>query len=101
MAKLSNTAVEILLMVESAHVRVSWYNAMSPVGMASPDRGHGIKSNPRPQVIFKLIKDGLISGGEHAELTLTPEGHERVIELHRDGWDLVTGVGKRPHAVQK
>jgi hypothetical protein len=101
MAKLSKTAVEILLMVESAYVRVSWYNAMSPVGMASPERGHGTKSNPRPQVIFKLITDGLISGGEHADLKLTPAGRNRAAELHAEGWELVTGVGQRPHAVQK
>lgn len=101
MAKMSKTAIEILLMVESSHVRVSWYNAMSPVGMASPERGHGTKSNPRPAVIFKLLNEGLINGGEHADLTLTPAGRERVVELHTDGWELVTGVGKRPAAVQR
>jgi hypothetical protein len=101
MAKLSNTAIEILLMVESPHVRVSWYNAMSPVGMASPERGHGTKSNPRPAVIFKLLNEGLIDGREHADLTLTPAGREQVAELHADGWDLVTGVGRRPAAVKK
>jgi len=101
MAKLSKTAVEILLMVESAYVRVSWYNAMSPVGMASPDRGHGIKSNPRPAVIFKLINDSLIEGREHADLKLTPEGRNRAAELHAEGWELVTGVGKRPTVIQR
>jgi hypothetical protein len=69
--KLSDTAIKILLMVESAHVRVLWYNAMSPVGMASPERGHGTTSNPRPAVIFKLIDAGLIEGREHADLKLT------------------------------
>lgn len=101
MAKLSKTAMEILLMVESSHVRVSWYNAMSPVGMASPERGHGTLSHPRPTVIFKLLNDGLLDGREHADLTLTPAGREQVAELHADGWELVTGVGKRPTVVKK
>ena len=101
MAKLSNRAIEILLMVESPHVHVSWYDPMRPVGMASPVRGHGTKSNPPGKSILKLIDDGLMDGRAHADIKLTPAGREALIVAHRDGWELVTGVGHKPYAVKK
>ena len=101
MAKLSNKAIEILLMVESPYVRVSWYDAFRPTGMTSSAAGHGTKSNPPGKSILKLIDDGLISGREHSDLTLTPAGREALIVAHRDGWELVTGVGHKPRAVRK
>jgi len=99
--KLSDRAIEILLMVESSYVRVSWYDSMRPVGMTTSAPGHGTKSNPPGRSILKLIDDGLIEGREHADLTLTKEGREAAIEAHQDGWELETGVGHKPRAVRK
>lgn len=98
MAKLTDAAVLIMLMVDSPNVHVSWYDPMRPVGMASPRRGHGTKANPPGRSILKLITDGLLSGREHADLTLTPKGREVLSGLYADGWTLVTGTGHKPRA---
>jgi hypothetical protein len=101
MPKLTDAAVLILLMTDSPNVRMSWYDPMRPVGMASPVRGHGTKANPPGRSIFKLISDGLIAGREHAELSVTPAGRKVLAELYADGWTLVTGTGHKPRAERK
>lgn len=100
MATLSDAAISVLLMVDSPNVHVSWYDPMRPVGMASPNRGHGTKANPPGRTILKLIADGLISGGEHAELRLTDAGRRTMVKLYGDGWHLVTETGRKPRAVR-
>lgn len=101
MAKLSDAAVSILLMADSPHVHLSWYDPMRPCGMASPHRGHGTKANPPGRSILKLIDDGLISGREHAEISVTPAGREVLAKLYADGWHLVTETGRKPRAERK
>lgn len=102
MAKLSDTAVLILLMIDSPHVNVSWYGDWHrETWMASPARGHGTKANPRASVGRKLINEGLITDAPaHRELTLTPEGREELIKYRTEGWSLVTGVGHPPRVVK-
>ena len=101
MAKLTDTAILVLLMTDSPHVHVSWYDAMRPVGMAAPAREHGTKANPAGRASLKLITDGLIDGREHSNLTVTPKGREVLSKLYADGWTLVTGTGHKPRAVRK
>jgi hypothetical protein len=103
MAKLSEKAIHILLMVESPNVYVSYDDGIygtRPVMMASPARGHGTKANPPAAVGGKLIRDGLLDASG-TWLVLTAAGREELRAAQAQGWELITGTGHKPRAVQR
>lgn len=99
MAKLSNAAAELLLIIDSPDVNVSF--SAGPRGydtmFATPKRGHGTTSNPRASVGVKLLRDGLITDAG-TFLALTPAGREESVRLHAEGWEVITQVGRKPSA---
>lgn len=99
--KLSNAALLTLFLVDSPYAHVSYtVHWNSTVWLASMDRGHGTKSNPRASVGEKLLKGGLIDGQENRDLHITEDGRE-VLAAYRDkGWRLRTGTGHKPYVEQ-
>lgn len=98
MAKLSATGRLVLFLVDSPYARVSISlgNGISPVGIATMERGHGTKSNPRADTILKLMDVGVLEGEEHMPLRLTKRGRTVLAEEQAKGWELVTAVGEKP-----
>lgn len=98
---LSKAAVEILLMVESPNVNVSYSGgAYRPSMIASPVRGHGKMRNPSAAAGGKLIRDGLVDASG-TWLTLTNTGREALRAAQSEGWELITGTGLKPYAIQR
>lgn len=98
MAKLSAAGRLVLFLVDSPHARVSYSlgGGFSPSVIASMERGHGTKSNPRADVVLKLLDLGVLEGAEFADLRLTDKGQTILAEERSRGWRLVTGTGHKP-----
>lgn len=102
MAKLSATGRLVLFLVDSpyAHVSYSLGGGVSPSVIASMERGHGTKSNPRADTVLKLIEVGVLEGEEFADLRLTDRGRTVLAEQAAAGWELVTRTGHKPCMVK-
>lgn len=101
MAKLSAVGRLVLFLVDSPHARVSYsLGGWSPSAIASMERGHGTKSNPRADSVLKLLDLGVLQGAEFADLELTPKGRTILAEEQARGWVLVTKTGTHPRMVQ-
>jgi len=103
MAKLSAAGRLVMFLVDSPHARVSYSlgGGFSPSVIASMERGHGTKSNPRADTVLKLIDVGVLEGAEFADLKLTARGRTILAEQQALGWELVTGTGHKPRMQQK
>jgi hypothetical protein len=102
MAKLSAAGRLVMFLVNSPHARVSYSlgGGFRPSAIASMERGHGTKSNPRADTVLKLIDVGVLEGAEFADLRLTGRGRTILAEQAARGWRLVTEVGSKPRMVQ-
>jgi len=102
MAKLSAAGRLVLFLVDSPHAHVSYSlgGGFNPSVIASMERGHGTKSNPRTDTVFKLLDLGVLEGAEFADLRLTEKGQTIVAEERSRGWRLVTGTGHKPRMEQ-
>lgn len=102
MAKLSAGGRLVMFLADSPHAHVSYTaGGFSPSVIASMERGHGTKSNPRADTVFKLISVGVLEGGEHANLRLTDKGQKILAEERANGWRLVTETGSKPRMVRQ
>ncbi|MER6605738.1 hypothetical protein ABT282_07435 [Streptomyces sp. NPDC000927] len=103
MAKLSASGRLVMFLVDSPHARVSYSmgGGLSPTVIASMERGHGTKSNPRADTVLKLLSLGVLEGEEFADLRLTARGRTILAEEASRGWRLVTGPGHKPRMEQK
>jgi hypothetical protein len=103
MAKLSAAGRLVMFLVDSPHAHVSYSlgGGFSPSVIASMERGHSTKSNPRADTVLKLIDVGVLEGAEFADLKLTSRGRTILAEQAALGWELVTGTGHKPHMRQK
>lgn len=103
MAKLSAAGRLVLFLADSPHAHVSYSlgGGFRPSVIASMDRGHGTKSNPRADTVLKLIDVGVLEGAEFADLKLTSRGRTILAEQTALGWELVTGTGHKPRMQQK
>lgn len=102
MAKLSAAQRLLMFLVDSPHARVSYSlgNGISPAAIVSMERGHGTKSNPRTDTLFKLIDVGVFEGAEFADLKLPPKGRTILAEEVAKGWRLVTEPGHKARMEQ-
>lgn len=91
-----------MFLVDSPNARVSYSlgGGVSPSAIASMERGHGTKSNPRADVVLKLLDVGVLEGAEFADLRLTDRGQTILAEERSRGWRLVTGTGHKPRMEQ-
>lgn len=103
MAKLSASGRLVMFLVDSpyAHVSYSMGGGLSPSVIASMERGHGTKSNPRADTVLKLIHVGVLEGREFADLKLTDKGRKILAEERSRGWELVTETGSKPRMERK
>ncbi|QJD53892.1 hypothetical protein SEA_KELA_332 [Streptomyces phage Kela] len=103
MAKLSAAGRLVMFLVDSPHARVSYSlgGGFSPSVIASMERGHGTKSNPRADTVLKLIDVGVLKGAEFADLELTDKGRRILAEQQACGWELVTETGRKPRMEQR
>ena len=103
MAKLSAAGRLVLFLVDSPHARVSYSlgGGFSPSVIASMERGHGTKSNPRADTVLKLIDVGALEGREFEDLRLTNRGRTVLAEQKALGWTLVTETGRKPRMEQR
>lgn len=103
MAKLSAAGRLVLFLVNSPHAHVSYSlgGGFRPSVIASMERGHGTKSNPRADTVLKLIDVGVLEGAEFADLKLTDRGRTILAEQMAAGWELVTGTGHKPRMQQR
>lgn len=102
MAKLSASGRLVMFLVDSPHAHVSYSagSGLSPSVIASMERGHGTKSNPRADTVFKLMDVGVLEGAEFSDLRLTDKGRKILAEESARGWVLVTGTGIKPRMEQ-
>lgn len=99
--KISKSALLTLFLVNSPHARVSYSRGWgSSSWIATMERGHGTKSNPRASVGEKLLSDELIAGQEHWDLHITAEGRKVLDAYRAEGWELRTGTGHKPYVEQ-
>lgn len=99
--KISNAGLLLLFLVNSPYARVSYSRGWgSSSWIATMERGHGTKSNPRASVGEKLLSDGLIAGQEHWDLHITEDGRKVLDAYRAEGWELRTGKGRKPYIVQ-
>lgn len=98
MAKLSAAGRLVMFLADSPHAHVSYSmgGGFSPSVIASMERGHGTKSNPRADTVFKLLDLGILEGSEFSDLNLTDKGRTILAEETSRGWRLVTGTGHKP-----
>lgn len=103
MAKLSAAGRLVMFLVDSPHAHVSYSmgGGFSPSVIASMERGHGTKSNPRADTVLKLIDVGVLEGAEFADLRLTGRGRTILAEQAALGWELITETGRKPRMEQK
>lgn len=103
MAKLSASGRLVMFLVDSPHAHVSYSmgGGFSPSVIASMERGHGTKSNPRADTVLKLLSLGVLEGKEFADLTLTTKGRTILAEERSRGWELVTETGAKPRMERK
>lgn len=91
-----------MFLVDSPHARVSYSlgGGFRPSAIATMERGHGTKSNPRADTVLKLIDVGVLEGAEFSDLRLTDRGRTVLAEQAARGWELVTGTGRKPYMRQ-
>lgn len=100
MAKLSESALQILFALESgvSVTRSGWGRSES--WMIAPGRGQGHKSNPRASVGNKLLDNHMITDNGRGTMALADKGREALVKARRDGWDVVIGTGDKIRVVQ-
>lgn len=99
MAKMTAGAIELIMLIGSPDVNVSYSaGGFSPSMIASPVKGR--MRNPNAATGGKLIRDGYVDASG-TWLRLTPKGKELERELQAGGWTVSTGVGQKPSAYVK